>query len=108
MSHKYKPQRDMEMQKLHGKQEELEGQEESDSAALISGKDNLSKLGAGKSSDTSSKDDKRLMAYFALVFIQGMHVLTFKISQMNGKYKYNTASAIAIKLLSVIYHVLSI
>ena len=96
MSYRDEPQDDIEIEMQGHTQEGLEGQDESDSSALISGKHNIRKQEGKRSLETSGKKDRELVAYFALVFIQGMHVLTFKISQMNGKYNYNTASAIAI------------
>lgn len=86
------PQRDIEMRGHENADEEND-----DSSALISGGEKSCKSDARNELISSKEDNsKKLMAYFALVFIQGVHVLTFKISQLNGKYKYNTASAIAI------------
>eukprot|EP00462_Mataza_sp_D1_P000931 CAMPEP_0175089234 /NCGR_PEP_ID=MMETSP0086_2-20121207/680_1 /TAXON_ID=136419 /ORGANISM="Unknown Unknown, Strain D1" /LENGTH=399 /DNA_ID=CAMNT_0016361735 /DNA_START=46 /DNA_END=1245 /DNA_ORIENTATION=+ len=39
---------------------------------------------------------KQLMAFVSLVVIQGSNILFFKLSGTGGKYRYNTASAIAI------------
>ena len=87
--------------------------------ALISGEEHSRKPDSHKADSNEAqtpsppspgvKQDKKLMAFFSLVFIQGMHVLTFKISQRNGRYRYNTASAIAITelvkfLMSMLLH----
>eukprot|EP00466_Bigelowiella_natans_P000575 jgi/Bigna1/84982/estExt_fgenesh1_pg.C_10527 len=38
----------------------------------------------------------KLIAFFGLVLVQGAHVLFFRLSQIGGRYHYNTASAIAV------------
>ncbi|GAB5357804.1 hypothetical protein AAMO2058_000405900 [Amorphochlora amoebiformis] len=38
----------------------------------------------------------KMVAFFGLVIVQGAHVLFFRLSQIGGKYQYNTASAIAV------------
>jgi len=52
----------------------------------------------------------KIIAFVALVIIQGSHVLFFKTSQRGGEYQYNTASAICITefvklVLSMIFHI---
>eukprot|EP00301_Raphidiophrys_heterophryoidea_P007748 c12960_g1_i1.p1 GENE.c12960_g1_i1~~c12960_g1_i1.p1 ORF type:complete len:724 (+),score=146.78 c12960_g1_i1:84-2255(+) len=61
----------------------------------------VEKTTSPKASSTSASvsavsSTSQLLSFFALVAIQGSHVLFFKLSQKAGKYSYNTASAIAI------------
>ena len=47
--------------------------------------------------EKAAQDNKnQLFAFVALVIVQGLHILFFKLSQQGGEYHYNTASAIAI------------
>uniref|UniRef100_A0A7S2TV23 UDP-galactose transporter n=1 Tax=Lotharella oceanica TaxID=641309 RepID=A0A7S2TV23_9EUKA len=38
----------------------------------------------------------KLIAFFGLIVVQGAHLLFFRLSQVGGKYEYNTASAVAV------------
>ncbi|GAB5354138.1 hypothetical protein AAMO2058_000094100 [Amorphochlora amoebiformis] len=46
--------------------------------------------------NSTTRSFLRFVSFLALVLVQGAHILFFRLSQTNGHYKYNTASAIAI------------
>ncbi|GAB5364226.1 hypothetical protein AAMO2058_000951200 [Amorphochlora amoebiformis] len=65
---------------------------------LISPKENLDRaiVNSGrKDNDIRKGIALKLFAFFSLILVQGSHTLFFKLSQIGGKYEYNTASAIA-------------
>jgi len=70
--------------------------DDEETATLISTKEGQEISKPVPSQKPEKRMSSKLMAFLALILVQGAHVLFFRLSQIGGKYEYNTASAIAV------------
>mmetsp|Transcript_21620 Transcript_21620/g.52938 ORF Transcript_21620/g.52938 Transcript_21620/m.52938 type:complete len:304 (+) Transcript_21620:103-1014(+) len=73
---------------------EVESLIEKGEAGNRKNKDNV--IVSSSTAPTKKKYSTKIIAFAALVVVQGAHILFFRLSQINGKYAYNTASAVAV------------